>query len=360
MAEKRQPTKYGELAAHLHRQIADGVYRPGDRIESENRLAETFGFSRQTVRQAIGTLEREGLLVRRRGSGTYVAGTVRASGHTMNIGVIATYITDYIFPTIIRGIEKTLTEKGYRMTLGVTQNRVENEGRLLRSLMETGVDGLIVEGTKTALPNPNLALYRKLEGMGIPVVFFNGYYRELGECTYVVTDDVRAGQEAAGYLLRRDCCRLGGVFKSDDLQGHRRYEGFMRAAGKAGISVPDDAVVWYTTADRDTLFEGESRERLFRRLAGCDGILCYNDAIAFSVIDLLQQKGIQVPRQVSVMGFDDSSISHYSAVKITTMSHPKDRMGAAAADMLVRMIETGTREKPLVMRMEPVIKDSVK
>ena len=88
--------------------------------------------------------------------------------------------------------------------------------------------------------------------------------------------------------------------------------------------------------------------------------MCYNDAIAFSVIDLLQQKGIQVPRQVSVMGFDDSSISHYSAVKITTMSHPKDRMGAAAADMLVRMIETGTREKPLVMRMEPVIKDSVK
>lgn len=360
MAEKREMTKYEQLVAHLHRQIAEGEYCPGDRIESENQLAERFGYSRQTVRQAIGTLERDGLLIRRRGSGTYVAGVAQPARRTMNIGVIATYITDYIFPTIIRGMEKTLTEKGYHITLGVTHNRVENESRLLNSMMESGVDGLIVEGTKTALPNPNLELYRQLERMGIPVVFFNGYYREITDCTYVVTDDVRAGQDAAGYLLRRDCRRLGGVFKSDDLQGHRRYEGFMRAAGKAGISVADDAVVWYSTADKDNLFEGENRQRVFERLAGCDGIVCYNDAIAFSVIDLLQEKGVQVPRNVSVIGFDDSNVSRYSAVKITTMSHPKDQMGMAAAEMIVRMIETGVREKPLVMKMEPVIKESVK
>ncbi len=360
MAEKRQQTKYEQLVTHLRCKITQGEYHPGDRIESENRLAEEFGFSRQTVRQAIGALEREGLLVRRRGSGTYVAGAGKTKQRTMNIGVIATYITDYIFPTIIRGIEKTLTEKGYHITLGVTHNRVENESRLLRSMLETGVDGLIVEGTKSALPNPNLELYRQLEREGIPVVFFNGYYREMPECTYVVTDDVRAGQDAAGYLLRRECRKLGGVFKSDDLQGHRRYEGFMRAAGKAGVDVTDDAVVWYATADKDSLFEGENRRRVYERLAGCDGIVCYNDVIAYSMIDLLQENGVQVPGQVSVIGFDDSNVSRYSAVKITTMSHPKDHMGVAAAEMIVRMVETGVREKPLVMKMEPVVKESVK
>lgn len=75
------------------------------------------------------------------------------------------------------------------MSLGVTQNRVETEAQLLRSFIESGVDGLIVEGTKTALPNPNIELYNKLQNMGVPCVFFNGFYQELPGSVYVVTDD---------------------------------------------------------------------------------------------------------------------------------------------------------------------------
>ena len=58
------------------------------------------------------------------------------------------------------------------MSLGVTQNRVETEAQLLRSFIESGVDGLIVEGTKTALPNPNIELYNKLQNMGVPCCVF--------------------------------------------------------------------------------------------------------------------------------------------------------------------------------------------
>ena len=164
-------------------------------------------------------MEQEGLLLRQRGSGTYVSFAAPRKEKTHSIGVITTYITDYIFPTIVRGIEEELTRNGYHLTLGVTKNRVENEARLLRSFLENRVDGLIVEGTKTAFPNPNLDLYRQLEAMGIPVVFFNGYYRELPS-VYVVTNDRKSGWDAAEYLIRRSGCRkLGGNFQI------RRYPG---------------------------------------------------------------------------------------------------------------------------------------
>ncbi len=62
---------------------------------------------------------------------------------------------------------------------------------------------MIVEGTKTAFPNPNVELYRKLEKMGVPVVFFNSYYRDLPNAVYVVTDDKKAGRQAVELLLTK-------------------------------------------------------------------------------------------------------------------------------------------------------------
>ena len=261
-------SKYIMLANLLRQQILGGQYHAGDKLASENQLSQQYGLSRQTVRQALALLEQEGLLLRQRGSGTYVSFAAPRREKTHVIGVITTYITDYIFPTIVRGIEEELTRNGYHLTLGVTKNRVENEARLLRSFLENRVDGLIVEGTKTAFPNPNLGLYCQLEAMGIPVVFFNGYYRELPS-VYVVTNDRKCGWDAAEYLIRHSGCRkLGGIFKSDDTQGHERYAGFSQAILKEGRELDDDAVIWYTTADKETLFSPENAPGIVRRLQG--------------------------------------------------------------------------------------------
>ena len=357
--EKNLP-KYAILANAIREQIASGAFQAGDRLASENELSEKYGFSRQTVRQALGTLEREGILVRRRGSGTYIARGISSSAKSGTIGVITTYISDYIFPVITRGIEEVLSAHGYRLTLGVTKNRVETERQILQSMLENGVDGLIVEGTKTALPNPNISLYQKLESMGIPCVFFNGYYRELPSSVYVVTDDRQCGNLASRVLLHAGCRNLGGIFKSDDMQGHQRYAGFAQGLMDCGQEINDDAVIWYSTGDRDTLFDGESRERIFRTLSHCDGVVCYNDQIAYRLIELLQQKGKRIPEEISVISFDNSSISQYSPVKITSFHHPKEQMGREAAGKIIRMIEHQSREKPLTMPMKLVWKESVR
>lgn len=353
----RQP-KYAALANDIREKILRGVYQNGDKLPSENELAGQFHLSRQTVRQALGLLEVEGVLSRQRGSGTYVdlSGEKPQSTKNMTVGVITTYITDYIFPSITRGIEEVLSQRGYHLSLGVTKNRVENESRLLRSFLESGVDGIIVEGTKTAFPNPNLPLYRMLEQQGIPCVFINGYYRELHPA-YVVTDDRGCGQQAAEFLLSLGRRRLGGIFKSDDMQGHERYAGFAEGLVKGGGDLVDDYIAWYTTGDKETLFQ-DNAEYLLERVKHCNGVVCYNDQIAYGLILLLQKHGVRVPEDIAVVSFDNSSISEYSPVKITSFDHPKERLGAAAAEMMLFMAETGKKEMSLVLPMELVVKQS--
>lgn len=352
MAETEKNTaKYRFLADTIRKKIESGEYEPGMRMESENELSERFGYSRQTVRQAFGVLESEGLIERRRGSGTYISRESRRAQHGSTVAIITTYISDYIFPTIIRGIEETLTGAGFSLTLGVTNNRVEEEGRILQSLIDRGVDGVIVEGTKTAFPSPNVELYRKLGQMGIPVVFFNGYYRDLENPVYVVTDDRGAGLRAVDLLAAKGCRKIGGVFKSDDMQGHGRYAGYSEGMIRNGCPLSDENVVWYTTAEKNRLLSAENADYVFERLRGCDGIVCYNDQIAYGVIELLTARGVRVPEDVLVTGFDDSSVSEYSPVKITSFAHPKDEMGRVAANKLIHMLRDGEHEYPAVLDM---------
>ena len=345
--------KYQILENWIRARILDGTFKSGQKIPSENKMAEQFNISRQTVRQAIMHLEKKGSLVSRRGSGTYVSEITRA----MTIGYIATNITDYIFPGITNGIENVLTANGYSMTLGVTRNRVETEHQLLRSLMNKGVDGIIVEGNRSALPNPNIPLYRELAVKGIPYIFINGYYEVL-DPVYVVTNDKAGGRFAVDYLYSLGHRRIGGIFKADDRQGHERYAGFSEESVKHSLPMDDDEIIWYTTPDVDHLFSKSEEPRLLRRLQKCTAVVCYNDQIAIRLIQAMLNNGIHVPLDKSVMGFDNSAISELSPVRITTVTHPGEMLGKEAARRLLDMIDSGSRGKSLVMDVEIAVKDS--
>lgn len=226
-------SKHAALSQWIKTNITNNTFAPGDKIPSENELASKFGISRQTVRQAIGNLVSDGFLVREQGSGTFVSIPVKkiAVEKTMRVGVITTYLDDYVFPSIIHGIDEVLTGNGYTMTLGITHNKPSNEENCLLQMMQSGVDGLIVEGTKSALPNSNEALYKQLKEKNIPTVFINGYYSNYRD-SYIVLDDIKAGEIVTDILIQNGHTQVGGIFKSDDLQGIRRYEGLLKTLKK--------------------------------------------------------------------------------------------------------------------------------
>ena len=330
--------KHEALSDWIRDRILAGTFPIGSRLPSENELAQRFGLSRQTVRQAISTLVRENLLERRQGSGTYVSRAALDNRPvTLNIGVITTYLDSYIFPGVIRGIDRVLSLNGYHMQLGITYNKTRNENQVLSSLLESGVDGLIVEPTKSALPNPNQKLYREIASSRIPLLFLNGYYAGM-DFPYVAMNDYESGKMATRYLLRRGHRKIFGIFKSDDVQGHFRYSGYVNQMRDADTAFEDSWVMWYVTEDLDTLFAPKDDERLLSRIGDSTGVICYNDEIACKLLEVFARNHIKVPEQISIVSFDNSDLAGLGHPGLTSIDYPAGEIGAEAARRLLAII----------------------
>lgn len=356
--EDRQ-TKYGDIAHYLKNLIEEGEWKAGDKLPSENELTERFGVSRQTVRKAVGLLEEQGTVRRVRGSGTYVSFDRRENLEQRNrIAVVTTYVDSYIFPKTIQGIEKVLFERGYSVQISFTNNTLEREKNVLTDLISRDdVAGIIVEGTKSGLPNPNLYLYRQLLGRKIPIIFINTYYPEL-DAPHVSLNDVKAAETAVNYLIGKGHKNIGAILKLDDGQGRLRYLGYLKAMEAAGLKVTDSRMVWIDTDESKQL--NYCRDKILNRVEECSALFCYNDQIAFQLIRMLTERGIRVPEDVSVISVDDSDLALHSEIPITSLPHPKEKLGAKAAEMLLDMIEGRKKDATFEFDTRVVERETVK
>lgn len=356
MIENEKP-KYQKLRDYIIETIESGKIPVGEKIYSENELAECFEISRNTVRQAIGELVNDGWLYRVQGKGTFVNRKpldIRESSKT--IAVVTTYLSDYIFPSIIRGIDNILSVNNYSMILSCTYNQHEKERLCLENLLNQNIDGLIVEPTKSALPNPNIGLYRRFSERGIPVLFIHGGYREL-DYSYIVEDDNEAGYLAAKHLLELGHKKIAGIFKMDDIQGHLRFSGLQKAYAEAEVPLSDSRVMWFETNDMNIRFNSSDKQ-LENLLINSTALVVYNDQIAIKIIDLLRERRIKIPEDISIVSFDDSELALASETKLTTVAHPKEVLGEEAAKAIINMIERKKDYFDLKIMPKLVVRDS--
>ena len=344
--------KYQRIASTLQDEIKTGKLSPGQMLPTEEQLTQRFSASRQTIRQALSVLVDARLIVKQRGSGSRVRADALPP-RSGNIAVIATYISDYIFPGILREAQSVFAANQYSAILSATRNSVFHERTILLDLLNKPIDGILVEGTKTALPNPNLDLYQKLTERNIPIVFFNGFYADLSGTISVYADNFGGGYELVQHLLKKGHSSIAGIFKSDDIQGHERYSGYITALRDAGRMIPDSSVFWYTTESRDEMFT----EELAKKIAESSAVVCYNDEIAFRLIPLLLSHGIRVPQDVAVVSFDNSNLSELSPVKITSLSYGEQNIGHVAAEALIDRI-AGKPAQSQTLRWTLVEKES--
>jgi GntR family transcriptional regulator, arabinose operon transcriptional repressor len=359
MSENDLP-KHEILKNWILENIRNGNFNSGSKLPSENELAAKFGYSRQTVRQAIGVLAARDILVRERGSGTFVNNFNQVSKKkTMRVGVITTYLDDYIFPGIIHGIEEVLTYNGYTLTLGITYNKPLNEEKNLKNMMESGVDGLIIEGTKSALPSVNEYLYKQMKEKSIPIVFINGYYSKYNE-SYVVMDDVKAGSVLTDLLIESGHTKIGGFFKSDDIQGVKRYEGVTRTLKKNNLTIEDNSIIWYTTEDFNNLFSGNSDKFIMERINGNTAMVCYNDQVAEGLIKLLKRNKVKVPEDISIVSFDNSFLAKEIAYNLTSIIYPTKKIGNKSAEIIINRINNYKYNEKVKVQPEIKIRESIR
>ena len=327
--------KYEFVANALSKDIETHFYPDGTLLPTEEQLTKLYDVSRQTVRKSLSILEEKGLIEKKQGCGSVVT-MKNPAAESGKIAVIATYIDDYIFPVQLRGAMEVLSKKHFSAVLSATGNRICTERRILEDIIREPVAGILVEGTKTAFPNPNISLYEKLSAMKIPIVFFNSCYSVLNNVLCVSADNRRGGYELTSYLLAKGHKSIAAIFKADDIQGHQRYSGYISAMFDNNIYISDSKTIWYTTETKEKIFNGSTD--ILSSLGDATAVVCYNDEIAFMLIKYLTDCGKNVPKDIAVVSFDNSSLSEMSHVKITSLSYGNVNIGEAAAEKLMDII----------------------
>jgi GntR family transcriptional regulator of arabinose operon len=353
-----EETKCQMVKQHVLNLLKQGIIAFGEKLPSEHELMEQFGVSRNTIRQAFAELTSLGVIYKEQGKGTFSKYIPKNRNEKRIIAVVTTFISDYIFPEIIFGIEEVLSAEGYSMLLSNTNNNKEKETQILKNILQHDVVGLIIEPTRSALANINLPLFDELRQKGVKIVFINASYPDVPGAS-VLLDDERGGFIVTEYLLQLGHTRIAGIFKKDDIQGWKRKEGFYAALQQYGVKANPAQILEYETSN-ENIHPYMLAKTLLRQPQPPTAFVCYNDNIATMVIQAVRDSGLEVPGDVSVVGFDDSKRASESDVKLTTVVHPKTEMGRRAASFMIDMLYDQIDLPQIVYRPELIVRESCK
>ncbi len=346
--------KYFQLKRYLLDRIQRDELVPGQQLDTENVLAKQFKLSRQTVRQALGELEKEGWIVRQQGRGTFVSDQTRKP---KPIGLIIKSISNYIFPDIVRGIEHWLNDAGFEIKLYLSQDDPEREGECLRRVLDHEIEGLIIEPAKSINPCRNLHYYQEIAKRQIPYLFIHSFWKEL-DPAYLILDDCRGGYLATQYLLDLGHRRIAGIFNIESSQGVERHVGFKKALQDYGVGPEPGLIGEYSYRSDFATFPYHFTLEILERPQRPTAIVCYNDLDALRALDAIRQLGLKVPDDISIIGYNDSGLTTASEVKLTSVKHPKRDLGMQAASLIISMVRRRIEKPRLIIQPELIIRSS--
>ena len=334
--------KYKWLSGRLREWISQAARKGVNKLPSEQELCQRYHVSRQTVRLALSVLEAEGLIEKRKGSGSYITG-LSADAEKNCIPILLSEDSEYIYPGILDDIHNVFSPNGLTSQVYTTGNNIHEEREILKELLKTPPRGMIAEGCKSALPNPNLPLYRQLQKRGCAVLFLHNYYPSPGGCLYLKDDNKAGSALLVEHLISQGHTAIGGIFKSDDMQGIERYQGFCDTLYRKNFFPPDNRISWFDSRDLDRLqrFQdtGFLKKAVQESLSSCTAVVCYNDMIAYFLIKELTLAGYTLPQGMAITAFDNTYLSRSGIFSITTLAHQPHEMGIRAAEMLLSRLK---------------------
>ncbi|MFG3256104.1 LacI family DNA-binding transcriptional regulator [Streptomyces sp. NPDC048172] len=243
------------------------------------------------------------------------------------VGLLIPELTNPIFPAFAQVIEQTLAGYGYTPVLGTHHPGGATEDELVEQLVERGVDGIIFLSGLHADLSADPDRYARLTGRGVPYVLVNGYNARVS-APFVSPDDRAAAVMAVRHLRQLGHERIGlAIGPSRYVPAVRKAEGFAEATEGAGLV-------------RNTLFTVEGGHAAAGSLLdeGCTGIVCGSDLMALGAIRAARQRGLEVPGDVSVIGYDDSELNAFTDPPLSTVRQPVRAMANAAVHTLLEAL----------------------
>ena len=252
---------------------------------------------------------------------------------TKSIGMVIPSISNPVFSEAVSGVTETVRAAGYSLTLTTSSYEPEGEVEAISTLLENRVDGVILTVTN---PETSKAL-DLLDKSSVPYTMIYNQPSE-GRSTFTV-DNVGAGRDVADELIRLGHQRLGmisGKFSASDRADARRV-GFEAGAAATGLAAPVICEVDFDVQDISGVLE-----KMFQNMDKAPtALFCSNDILAISVIGGLRRMKVDVPGQVSVIGFDGISVGRHMYPTLATVAQPSKEMGRKAASHLLSRFSGG-------------------
>ncbi len=183
--------------------------------------------------------------------------------------------------------------------------QTSSERKCLNMVARQDFDGLIIDGVKASLINPNLDCYYNLYHQKLPVVFYNNYYKDL-KFPRVINNDQRCAREMIYRMTQDGHRRVAGIIVYDNYQSTEKYQGYVRALPRFGAEFDDDYVKWRVSNEAHDLSYAKEITRFIRAIPKCTAIVCCNYMIPRTVLMVLKKAGKKIPEDYSVVCFDYS------------------------------------------------------
>jgi LacI family transcriptional regulator, repressor for deo operon, udp, cdd, tsx, nupC, and nupG len=268
------------------------------------------------------------------------------------VGLVLPELQNPIFPALAEVVTASLAQRGFTPALCARTIGGVPERDYIEMLLDHQVSGVVFAGGSYALADAEHGHYRQLLERRMPVVMVNAGVDDLG-FPHISTDDAVAVEQAYGHLRSLGHEKIGMVMGPEDHMPSRRK--LEAVAQFAGWRAEDDWLVERTN------FSMESARLAAARLInrGVTGMICASDVLALGSIRAARRLGLDVPRDVSVVGFDDSILMTCTDPPLTTVRQPIEMMGQAAVDLLVNQIEgSGVAPDELLFEPELVVRGS--
>jgi LacI family transcriptional regulator len=245
-------------------------------------------------------------------------------GRTFTIGFIVGELSNPFYADLARGVEETLEASGYIYLLANSAGRAERQHQLAMRLLERKVDGLLL----TVPYHPDVLAIKS-----VPIVAFD---RADSHVPYVSVDNVLGGRMATEHLIGEGYEHIGILYGQPDMPPVReRLQGYRDALKEAGIK-PDRKF----EALCPDLSYGAAREGALKLLAaGVDAIFAIDDVMAAATLAVGQELGRRVPRDLGVVGYDDTEMASWPTLSLTSVAQSTITQGREAGHMILRLIE---------------------
>ena len=317
---------------------------PGSSPVTLRDIAAVTGFTVNTISRALKgkadiSLRTRRLVQAKARQMGYIPNALAASlrsGMSRTISVIIPDISDPLFAILLRDIEARLRERNFDLFIQNTDEDDEKERRAIRAALGKKIDGVIVCPCQKHIANLDV-----MQKNRIPLVLLGRRFPR-SSISYVVADDAKGGFLAADHLIQRGHTRIAFLNAPSYISSAReRLQGYREALRRHGIPYRSELVQEVRISPGEC---SRSLSGLLKRKVSFTSIVCFSDLMAWEAISFLHSRGLSVPEDVAIVGFDDIQSRLFYPYPLTSVGYGKKKMAEAAVDTILHLIEHPSRK----------------